>query len=112
MTLNPDWDNWKRADSQSFADIRWVHEQYHTDNPSTDVYKRKPNRREDRPTDVKNKNKCFKAGFERGQGWCLTGDRGSLFQAEGPKTEKEREPTVDSLERGILIDWLIDWLID
>ena len=29
-------------------------------------------------------------------------DRGSLLQAEGPKMEKEREPTVESLDHGIL----------
>ena len=29
-------------------------------------------------------------------------DRGSLFQAEGPKTEKEQVPTIESLVRGIL----------
>ena len=29
-------------------------------------------------------------------------DWGSLFQAEGPAAEKEREPAVESLVRGIL----------
>ena len=38
-------------------------------------------------------------------GWVFDGETegGSLSQEEGPKTpEKEREPTVESLERGIL----------
>ena len=49
---------------------------------------------------------CFEVRFERGQSGCLTErqegvcsrkkdqgrrDRGSLFQAEGPKTERQRE---------------------
>ena len=34
------------------------------------------------------------------EGFCRRG-RGRSFQAEGPKTEKARKPTVDSLLRGI-----------
>ena len=46
---------------------------------------------------------CFKVRFERASGWVFDGgDRGSVFQAEGPKTEKKREPTVECLDRGIL----------
>ena len=45
---------------------------------------------------------CFVVQFECGQGGCLTERQRELFQAEGPKTEKEREPSVESLEHGIL----------
>ena len=42
---------------------------------------------------------CFKVRFERAQGGCLMdSQRDFVFKAEGPKMEKEREPTVDSFE--------------
>ena len=37
---------------------------------------------------------------ESSDGFCRRG-RGRSFHVDGPKTEKAREPTVDSLERGI-----------
>ena len=47
---------------------------------------------------------CFKVRFERAHGGCLT-ERQREFvpgRIEGPKTKKEREPTVESLDLGIL----------
>ena len=55
-------------------------------------------------TDLQTSEKMpFKVRFERAQGGCLTErQKEFVFQSEGPKMEKEREPTVESLNRGIL----------
>ena len=41
---------------------------------------------------------------ETNEGFCRRGS-GRSFHADGPKTEKAREPTVESLVRGIWILW-------
>ena len=88
--------------------------------------------KQERGKTYRREERCFKVRVERAQGGCLTErqrefvpgkgslgslfqaegvcsrqrdfvpDRGTLFQAEGPKTEKEREPTVKSFDLGII----------
>ena len=43
---------------------------------------------------------CFEVGPEGIEGGSLS-ERGSLFHMDGPKTEKEREPKMESLDRAI-----------
>ena len=48
------------------------------------------------------KKKCFRQLLnESREGFCQRG-RGRSFHVDGPKTEKAKEPTAESLVRGIL----------
>ena len=48
----------------------------------------------------KKKEKCLEVRFGDQRGFLSRG-RGRSFHVEGPKTEKAREPTVESVVRGI-----------